>query len=96
VVRPIGAQLSTRAVAFLGVSLVCAQIGNTNTCDASTGEASKTTANISFFIGFARAKFDSTIERYRQKDVQNQYAGIAAQSSAETRRRPCNLANPVA
>jgi hypothetical protein len=41
-VRPIGAQLSTRAVAFLGVNLVCAQ----------AGDAINRMANTSFFIGF--------------------------------------------
>jgi hypothetical protein len=49
-VRPIGAQLSTTcAVAFFGVNFVCAEA----VC-AKAGDAIKTIANISVFIGFAR------------------------------------------
>jgi hypothetical protein len=48
-VRPIGAQLSIRAVTFLGVNLVCAQAG-----DAITGDEIKRMANTSFFIGLSR------------------------------------------
>jgi hypothetical protein len=43
-VRPIGAQLSTRAVAPLGNNFVCAH----------AGDAIKRMANTSFFIGFSR------------------------------------------
>jgi hypothetical protein len=41
-VRPIGAQLSTRAVAFLGANFVCAH----------AGDEINSIANTSFFIGF--------------------------------------------
>jgi hypothetical protein len=43
-VRPIGAQLSTRAVAPLGNNFACAQ----------AGDAIKRMANTSFFISFSR------------------------------------------
>jgi hypothetical protein len=43
-VRPIGAQLSTRAVALLGVNFVCAQ----------AGDEIKRIASTSFFIAFSR------------------------------------------
>jgi hypothetical protein len=45
-VRPIGAQWSTRAVALLGASFVCAH----------AGEEIRRIARMSFFIGFSRAK----------------------------------------
>jgi hypothetical protein len=44
-VRPIGAQLSTRAVVLLGTNFVCAH----------AGDEIKRIARTSFFIGFARA-----------------------------------------
>ncbi len=61
-VRPIGAQLSARAVAGLGVNWVCAKMGEdiavkNKTCDATNTIAktgAKTSAKTSFFIGFAR------------------------------------------
>jgi hypothetical protein len=54
-VRPIGAQLSTRVVVFLGDNFVCAQ----------AGEAIKRIANISFFIGLSPIRRERSFPRRR-------------------------------
>jgi len=60
-VRPIGAQLSTRAVVLLGTNFVCAH----------AGDEIRRIARTSFFIGFSRATRCSTpIEPDRAGEVQ--------------------------
>jgi hypothetical protein len=68
-VRPTGAQLSTRAVAFFGVSLIW----------AAAGDAIKTIANIRVFIGFSRNGSYFPIEPDRSQRVYQGGGGMAAE-----------------
>jgi hypothetical protein len=73
-VRPIGAQLSTRAVALFGVSLTW----------AAAGDAIKAIANIRIFIGFARNGSCFPVEPGRLQRVYQGDGGMAAEFLAVT------------